>query len=280
MRIIIGNGKVAQRIKRSGDVVLSHSDIEIRDESLQLVKVLTKAAGNVVPEAVINTAALIDLDYCETHKEECYAVNTIGAVNIAKACDALGWKLVHISSGCVFDGMGSSKAYTEEDDPTPASFYAVSKAEADRMLLNSDFSIPILILRPRQLVSAVPNKTNMLTKFLAVPQPARFITSPNSITCLENFAEMIDHLLVINAIGVYNCANEGTISPYEIAEKLTKLNPELNPQPIEYQKYLDSIKVKRVNTVLNIDKLKASGYHPRTAAAVIDWCVENYGKTS
>lgn len=286
MRIIIGNGKLAQQLKKPGDVVLGHEDIEIKDDPLTLVKVLRKAAGRVsgylahLPPVVINTAALINLEYCERNKEECYAVNTVGAVNVARACDALGWKLVHISSGCVFDGMGTGKEYSEEDEPTPASYYAYSKAEADRLILNAKFDIPILILRPRQLVSAIPYKTNLLTKFLGVPQPARFIESANSITCIENFCDMVDHLLTVGATGIFNCANEGTISPYEIAVKLTKLNPNLNPQPVDYQEYLNSIEVKRVNTVLDISKLKATGYHPRTAHAVIDWCVENYGKQS
>jgi len=291
MRIIIGNGKVTQQIRKPGDIVLGHKDIEITDDPLTLVKVMRHAyetapasLGNIYrgqsPVAVINTAAKIDLDWCEVNPEVCYSVNAIGALNVAKACDALGWKLVQISSGCVFDGMGTGKAYTEEDLPTPASMYAQSKATADELILNAKLSIPVLVLRPRQLVSAVPNRTNMLTKFLGVKPPARFITSPNSITCIENFADMIDHLLAANATGIYNCANEGTISPYEIAVKLTKLNPNLKPQTVDYQEYLDSIKVKRVNTVLNIDKLKSTGYHPRTAEEVIDWCVENYDKTA
>jgi dTDP-4-dehydrorhamnose reductase len=235
MRIIIGNGKLAQQLKKTDDIVLSHKEIEICDEPLKLVKVLKHAYDNALIArdndisnvVVINTAALINLEYCEHNKEECYAVNTLGALNVARACDALGWKLVHISSGCVFDGMGTGKEYSETDEPTPASFYAVSKAEADKMILNANLTIPILILRPRQLVSAIPYKTNLLTKFLSVPQPARFIESANSITCIENFCDMVDHLLNVNATGIFNCANQGTISPYEIAVKLTKLNPNL-----------------------------------------------------
>ncbi len=280
MRIIIGNGKVTQQIRKKDDVVLSHKDIEIRNEPLNLVKVLARAAAGCSPTAVINTAALINLEHCEANKEECCAVNTLGALNVALACDALGYKLVHISSGCVFDGMGTEKRYTEEDVPTPASFYAESKAQADSLILNAKLDVPVLILRPRQLVCATPNKTNLISKFLAVPQPARFIESANSITSLEDFSKMIDHLLSVNATGIYNCANEGTISPYEIAVKLTKLNPDLKPQTVDYQEYLDSIKVKRVNTCLDISKLKASGYHPRSAEEVIDWCVENYDKTA
>jgi len=296
MRIIIGNGKLAQQLKKPGDVVLGHKDIEITDKPLKLAKVMKAAHDKAVlalrakgdldhvvdslNPVVINTAALINLEYCEHNKEECYAVNTLGALNVAEACDALGWKLIHISSGCVFDGMGTEKEYSEEDEPTPASFYAFSKAEADKMILNAKLDVPVLILRPRQLVSAIPYKTNLLTKFLSVPAPARFIESANSITCIENFCDMVDHLLKVRATGIFNCANEGTISPYQIAVKLVKLNPKLDPQPVDYQEYLDSIEVKRVNTVLNIEKLKSTGYHPRTAEEVIDWCVENYDKTA
>lgn len=288
MRIIIGNGKLAQQLKKQDDIVLSHEKIEIRKDPLQLVRILMSAYNAALPNfdnssnnkevVVINTAALINLEYCEHNPEECYAVNTIGALNVAKACDALGWKLVHISSGCVFDGMGTGKEYSETDEPTPASFYAVSKAVADQMIIGAGLTIPVLILRPRQLVSAIPYKTNLLTKFLSVQQPARFIESANSITCIENFCDMVDHLLKVGATGIFNCANEGFISPFQIAQKLTKLNPNLNPQPIEYQEYLNSIEVKRVNTCLDIQKLKATGFHPRTAEEVIDWCVENYGK--
>lgn len=287
MRIIIGNGKLAQQLKKQDDIVLSHEKIEIREDPLKLIKILMSAYNtaiantDIVPNkevVVINTAALINLEYCQHNPEECYAVNTIGALNVAKACDALGWKLVHISSGCVFDGMGTGKEYSETDEPTPASFYAVSKAVADQMIIGAGLTIPVLILRPRQLVSAIPYKTNLLTKFLSVQQPARFIESANSITCIENFCDMVDHLLKIEAIGIYNCANEGFISPFQIATKLTKLYPDLNPMPIDYQEYLNSIEVKRVNTCLDIRKLKASGFQPRTAEEVIDWCVENYGK--
>ncbi len=279
MRIIIGDGKVAQRIRSAGDVVLSHSMIEVRDDPATLARTLEEACHDrdQMP-VVVNTAAKINLEDCERNKDDCYAVNTRGAINVALACESLGYKLVHISSGCVFDGMGTGKSYTEEDEPTPASYYAFSKAEADRKLMEANLSVPLLILRPRQLVSAVPHKTNMLTRFLSVGSHGRFIESPNSITCLEEFSKMVAHLIKINVVGIFNCANKGFISPYQIALKLKKIDPQFDPQPIDYQDYLNSIEVKRVNTCLSTNKLESTGFFPRTAEEAIDECVRNYGK--
>lgn len=280
MRIIVGDGKLTQAIRKSHDVVLSHKDIEITDEPAELAKILRKASDRAIMGAntVINTAAKINLEWCEDNKEECWKINALGPLKLAKACDILGFKFVQISSGCVFDGMSTERVYTEEDEPTPASFYAAAKAAADSYIKSANFDIPVLTLRPRQVISAKPHPTNMLTKFTNIGKSPKFITSPNSVTGIEDFSFMIDHLLRVNAIGVYNCANTGTISPYEIAVKMKAIVSDFDPQPVEYEDYLKSIKVKRVNTILDVTKLRSTGYANRSAEQVVDWCIANYGK--
>lgn len=280
MRIIVGNGKMAQAIRKSHDVVLGHNEIELTDDPAKLAKTLRKAADRAPfgITAVVNTAAKINLEWCEEHREEAWSVNALGPLNLAKACDILGFKLVQISSGCIFDGEESGRVYTETDTPTPASFYAVTKAAADTLIANAGLDIPVLTLRPRQIVSVKPNPTNMLTKFMSVGLTPRFITSANSVTGLEDFKSMLDHLLRSDAVGVYNCASHDTISPYEIALKLKSIYPGFDPQPVEYAEYVKSIKVKRVNTILDVKKLQGSGYATRSAEHVVDWCIANYGK--
>ena len=279
MRIIVGDGKLAKAIKKSDDVVLSHRDIEITDDPAKIAKILRIAGEKAYfgVDAVINTAAKINLEWCQDNSEEAWAINAIGPLNVAKACDILGYKFVQISSGCIFDGDETERVYTEEDTPTPASFYAVTKSAADTFLRNAKLDVPILTLRPRQIISATPNPTNMLTKFMAVGK-GDFITSANTVTSIEDFSQMIDHLLKINATGIYNCANTGTISPYEIAMKLKAISPTLDPQPIAYHEYVKKIKVKRVNTILDVTKLRDSGYANRSAEQAVDWCVANYGR--
>jgi dTDP-4-dehydrorhamnose reductase len=278
MRIIVGNGKVSQAIKKNHDIVLSHKDIEITEEPSVLAKILRRASESSLMSAntVINTAAKINLEWCEEHHEDCWKINTLGPLNLAKACDILGFKFVQISSGCIFDGMETERSYTEKDVPSPASFYAVAKAAADMMVENANLDIPVLTLRPRQIISKVAHPTNMLSKMLALPDSAKFITSQNSITCLEDFSEMIDHLLNINASGIYNCAQRNTLSPYEISRELMILKSGWNPQSISYEDYLRTLTVKRVNTLLDTSKLEKSGYLPREAKQALTWCINNY----
>jgi dTDP-4-dehydrorhamnose reductase len=68
------------------------------------------------PTAVINTAAMTNVDACESDKEGCDAMN-IGAVeNLARLSAELGFRLIHLSTDFIFDG--THPMYTEEESPT------------------------------------------------------------------------------------------------------------------------------------------------------------------
>lgn len=275
MKVIIGSGKVSNIIKNTDDIVLSHSQIEITDQS-SVDNQLSKLPENSI---VINTAAKINLEWCQENKEEAMWVNVFGAVNVAKSCKKFNHHLVHVSSGCIFDGMETEKIYDEEDKPTPASWYAETKAEADLKIQSLGYE-KVTIVRPRQLISAVPNPTNMLTKFISLKR-GKFIDSKNSITCIEDMKEMIDHLINNHHYGIYNLANIGWSSPYQVALKIKeKVFQDFLVEKISYDEYLKNLNVKRVNTLLDVSKLVSTGYVPKTADSVIEWCLENYGKVS
>ena len=275
MKVIIGNGKVANILRDEVDVVLPHSDIEITHVESVHGALRSFPRGTVV----VNTAAKINLEWCEANPKEAEEVNVWGALNVADVCNALGHRLVHVSSGCIFDGGESGKVFTEDDTPTPAAWYACTKSKADTLLLEKGYR-DVLIVRPRQLISPVPNPTNMLTKFISLGS-GEFIDSPNSVTCIEDMGEMIDHLVEKGCTGIYNLANVGYLSPLEIALRVReKVAPDLDVWKISYPDYLKKIRVKRVNTLLSLDKLISTGYTPRTASDALDWCLENYGKKS
>ena len=116
----------------------------------------------------------------------------------------------------------------------------------------------------------------MLTKFLMLDK-FNGIEEKNSVTCIEDFSDMISHLLDKDEKGVFNCCNDGTLSPYSIAHAIKKtLSPNMEISKITYEELLSRLPNKRVNTILSTEKLRSTGYKPRSAIDALMWCLENY----
>ena len=267
-RLILGKGKVSNIISKPRDVVLSRADCDIIN-----FESLSQAVDKYSPDIIINCAAKTNLEFCQENKSEAFESNTFGLLNILNICKQKRIKLVHISSGCLFDG--NNEVSTESSDPAPSVWYTWTKKWADEMIQNYGYE-NYLILRPRQLISSVPHPSNMLTKFSKM-EKIYAIQEDNSITCIEDFSEMIEHLVSKDLTGIYNCANTGTITPYDIAMAIKRtINKNLQVKKTSYRNLLDRLPNRRVNTILSCGKLIESGFEPRSAIEALEWCLENY----
>jgi len=85
-------------------------------------------------DALINCAALTNVDYCETHAEEAFAVNARAVREIAEICARKRARCIHISTDYVFDGA-KREPYTEADAARPLSVYGASKRQGEIELL-------------------------------------------------------------------------------------------------------------------------------------------------
>lgn len=83
------------------------------------------------PQVIINAAAYTAVDRAESEPEKAWAVNADGARHIAEAANAIGARLIHISTDFVFDGLQSTP-YRPEDSPSPISVYGTSKLAGER----------------------------------------------------------------------------------------------------------------------------------------------------
>lgn len=112
-----------------------------------------KLVSEVRPDVIIDTGALHNVDYCETHSEEAFAINRDGARNLAMASKSVGAKYIFVSTDYVFDGK--SAPYTEESKTGPLSVYALSKiqGEENALYFNGPNSI---VVRPSVIYSWVP----------------------------------------------------------------------------------------------------------------------------
>lgn len=100
---------------------LSHGDIEVSD-----INSVSRCITALNPELVVNTAAVHQLDACELEPEKAFAVNALGAINVAILAAQMGAKLIHVSTDYVFDGAKRGP-YEEQDNPCPLNTYGSTK---------------------------------------------------------------------------------------------------------------------------------------------------------
>lgn len=93
------------------------------------------------PDVVINTAAMTNVDACESDKELCWNLNVNAVKYQIEASEKHQAHFIHLSTDFVFDGEAGP--YKEDDVPNPLSYYGLSKFEAEKMVqkANTKWSI-------------------------------------------------------------------------------------------------------------------------------------------
>ena len=112
------------------------------------------------PDIVINCAAMANVDLCEEENELCWKINVGGVKNLVDACKRHSTHLTHISTDYIFDGKKESGIYNEGDDPNPQGYYAKSKLEGERVIVDSNISYSIL---RTILAYGIHEKANIVT---------------------------------------------------------------------------------------------------------------------
>jgi dTDP-4-dehydrorhamnose reductase len=98
---------------------------------------LRETLGGLQFNALINSAAQTNVDRCETHPEEAFALNGEAPRVLAEICAAKKARFVHISTDYVFDGE-KREPYSEDDAARPISVYGESKREGERRALEAN----------------------------------------------------------------------------------------------------------------------------------------------
>jgi len=86
--------------------------------------------SDVRPQAVVDLAAVADVDRAEREKDLARAVNVEAARVIAAACAGAGARCIYFSSDAVF--AGTAERYAEEDAPDPVNWYGRTKADGEQ----------------------------------------------------------------------------------------------------------------------------------------------------
>ena len=182
------------------------------------------------PNYCINAAAYTAVDKAETAWEKAYAINVIGAKNIAEVCKAHQTVLLHLSTDFVFDG-NKTLPYTEEDIPNPISVYGKTKWEGEKMV--QQIWEKHYILRSSWVYSQFGH--NFMKTMLRLASENNTITVVNDqIGSPTHAIDLANALLwivkadnqqpTVHNFGIYNFSNEGQCSWYDFANKIFEIN--------------------------------------------------------
>ena len=215
-------------ITGANGMVGSYVDFGIRldKDSLDVtdLKAVLDVCDRNKPEAIIHLAAETDLDICEKNPAHAYMVNSVGTYNMAVVAKELGIKLVYISTAGVFDGTKKS-SYTEKDIPNPQNIYGHSKFLGE--LAVSGILENYIIARVCWMFGGGPNKDQKfvakIIRQLDKPEIKAVTDQIGSPTFGKDLISGIKKLLHSDARGIYNLANSGVASRFDVAEEIVKL---------------------------------------------------------
>jgi dTDP-4-dehydrorhamnose reductase len=126
---LLATSKGENRFKNKEGYQYQSLDITNRTEVLDVV-------DSFKPDAIINTAAMTNVDACESDKTLCWDLNVNAVKYFIEASEKVNSHLIHLSTDFVFDGEDGP--YKEEDKPNPLSYYGESKYEAEKLLAASN----------------------------------------------------------------------------------------------------------------------------------------------
>ena len=224
--VIGANGQLGTDVVRAfadnGDEVcgLTHADLEVAN--IESVSVRLRP---MLPDVIVNTAAMHHVENCESEPEEAYAVNALGPRNLARIARELGAVLMHVSTDYVFDGSKGSP-YVEEDAPRPLSAYGITKLAGEHFVRCT--TERHFVIRSSGLYGKSPcrakgglNFVDLMLKLARERGEVRVVDGEVvSPTSTEELARQMVVLSHTECYGLYHATAEGSCSWYEYAREI------------------------------------------------------------
>jgi dTDP-4-dehydrorhamnose reductase len=237
MRILVtgSNGLLGQKLsallQQQDDIYLiatarGKSALTITKGEFHSLDITKEAEVNRVititkPDVVIHTAAMTQVDQCETDRQTCWLANVTAVEHLIKACTIINAHLIHVSTDFIFDGNRGPLDETEV--PAPVNYYGESKLAAEKLVMAS--SLHWCILRTVLVfgITEDMSRTNIVLWVKNSLEQGKTIQVVNdqwrTPTLAEDLAMGCFLAAKKHATGIYNISGKDFLSPYDIAVK-------------------------------------------------------------
>lgn len=194
-------------------------ELDIADRTATLTYI-----GEFAPDVIFNCAAFTNVDGCETQTDAAFRANALGPRDLAMAAEAVGAKLVHISTDYVFSGQPNGGVPLDETAAVgPVSAYGRTKRLGEEYVQR--FCSRYFILRTAWLYGYV-GKNFVKTMVNAGRKFGKLTVVDDQLGNPTNAVDLAYHMLLLAATeeyGLYHCTGEGVCSWYEFACEIIRL---------------------------------------------------------
>lgn len=167
---------------------------------------MARLVREVKPDVILNAAAISGHETSANDPEQAYAVNVVAAGAIAEAAADVGARMIHISTDAIFNG--ETGGYSEDDEPSPFSYYGETKLAGEEAVRR-----------------AVDNHLIVRTNFFGWSETARksvlefFVNSLRAGTNVRGYPDFIVTSIYIQALleAIAGLGERGTTGTVHIA---------------------------------------------------------------
>jgi dTDP-4-dehydrorhamnose reductase len=195
------------------------SELDIAD-----AKQVRRALFKYRPWALINTAGYVRVDEAENDYQACFRENCEGAALLAEECSKHDIQFLTFSSDLVFDGL-TSRPYVERDQVSPVNNYGMSKAEAEKQVLQR---MPdALVIRTSAFFGPWDEYNFVSMALRALKADQVFWASDDTLISPTYIPDLVNaclDLLIDNESGIWHVATPGETSWADLAAQAADLS--------------------------------------------------------
>jgi len=221
---------------------------------------IRKIIHSVMPDFVIHTAAMTNIEECEKNPIEAEEINVKSTKVLVESSKEIDAKFCYISTDAVFGGEKGN--YKEDDLPNPINAYSLTKLLGEKSVLNYENS---LVLRTsffgfsknKNKESFVPMVVRNLRNKKHIKAAVDKVNNPLEVSLLS---KIIFKIYENEMLGLYNVASKDYMNSYEIANTIAdvfefdqKLISKITTNELANQ--FKWIAKRPLNTSLNTEKI-------------------------
>jgi len=199
------------------------TDIDTNEDWLEYLDVrdnnaCSKLVKDFQPDLILHLAALTDLEYCETEKDDAWSTNALGSQYMADLALQNDSTIAYISTAGIFDGKKDE--YSEADLPNPINQYGKSKYHGEKYIISN--CPKHFVFRAGWMMGGGPKKDkkfiNKIISKIRAGETELFIVDDKSgtPTYTKDFAVGMASTIRSGSYGLFNQVCSGSTSRYEV----------------------------------------------------------------